>query len=65
MTTKTPIWKGCPRSFRDEELIRFVMGDLVSTPLERELATRLERLLYHCDEVEEDAKSAPVQLRLF
>lgn len=58
-------WKAYPNLLRDEELVRLVTSDLASTPLERNLALRLDRLLYHCDDAEDDGPWRQVQLELF
>jgi len=55
-------WKLYPRTYRDEELIRNVTSDPDATPLERELALRMDRLLYHCDAGDEPN---PTQTQLF
>ncbi len=39
--------------YRNEELLRLVMATRESTPLERELAQRLEVIMYDCDEDDE------------
>jgi hypothetical protein len=58
-----------PSPYRDEELIRFVTSDPTVTALERDLALRLDKLLYRCDQIEDDLvekeRNTPEQLALF
>jgi hypothetical protein len=69
MVTKVQGWKVHPSPYRDEELIRFVTSDPTVTALERDLALRLDKLLYRCDQIEADmedcVENAPTQLALF
>lgn len=73
MTTikKVAGWKVYPNPMRDEELVRFVMSDPDVSNLERNLAQRLERILYKCDDLEIDVENAKhdkqnwVQMELF
>ena len=46
------VWKNNPSMLRDSELIRFVTSDPDCTPLERNLALRLDRVLYAHDTLE-------------
>ena len=61
MITKVKGWKLYPGPYRNEELIRYVTSDPTSTELERELALRLDRLLFRCDVAE---GNDPTQLQL-
>lgn len=71
MSTKLQGWKLYPNHLRDEELTRFVMSDPDCTPLERNMALRIDRLLYKCDDLEMDVKNAAhdnrnwVQMEMF
>ena len=51
-------WKKSLASLGDSEIIRMVMSDQSSTDLERHLAMRLDRILYRCDELEDDLSDA-------
>lgn len=57
-------WKTSPLSFRDSELVRMVLSDPTSTALERNLALRLDRLLYKLDGMEMDVENAETAARV-
>lgn len=61
MVTIVQGWRVSPRSYRDAELVRFITSDPDATPLERDLALRLDKLLYQVDEAERN----PKQMELF
>jgi hypothetical protein len=71
MSTKIQGWRAYPNYMRDEELVRNVLADPESSPLERNMALRLEKLCYKCDDLEMDVANAKcesakwVQLELF
>jgi len=62
MKTTVHSWKTHPRPYRDAELIRLVTSDANVTPLERELALRMDRMLYESMYSEEAFN--PAQLKL-
>ena len=63
MVKKVYGWTVNPRAYRDEELIRFVTSSPESSVLERDLALRIDKLLYAADAKE--AEKNPNQGELF
>lgn len=54
------------RMLRDEELCRYTLSDKEATEREKDLARRLERIIYQMDDVESDAgRFQNGQLELF
>jgi len=64
MTSKAA-WRSFTSSLTDSEFIRHVTADPDATPVERELAMRLDRMLYSTDPTTPSALEAAGQMRLF
>ena len=62
---REPAWKAYPGPLTDSELIRHVTSDATATRLERELALRLDRLMYATDLPSQLEREANGQGRLF